>query len=268
MLEVLLYDGSYPGFLSACLNALRRGDEEVEIRQGEEGQLVLGGYYLVEAGPDDAAKMRSWIAEQMGRKAERWAELAFRSEFQDREEALLAFFRLGLKEGRRWDRQPLPPEVERVARMARFTWREYHRWKGITRFSRPVEGGRYLAEVEPSADIIELLAAHFRKRMPTLSWEIRDLKRAKRAVHRASYHLLEETTERFLPERDRAYSLWKVYYTSIYLPERLNPRLKRSHLPARYWKFVPEYVESATKGPVVDRLDPDPGLDVKTKDRT
>ena len=34
--------------------------------------------------------------------------------------------------------------------------------------------------------------------------------------------------------------MWKTYFKSIAIKERLNPKLHRQHMPARFWKYMPE----------------------------
>ena len=38
--------------------------------------------------------------------------------------------------------------------------------------------------------------------------------------------------------------MWKTYFKSIAIKERLNPKLHRQHMPARFWKYMPEKVVS------------------------
>ena len=273
MRKVLLYDGTYQGFLSACLAVLEREEGVVEIRMGKEAQLALSGFLWCEASPEDAARMQDRIVRRMGKKAGSWVELTFRSELPGREEALLDFLRLGFREGKGWERHPRSPEVERVERMARFTWREYHRWKGITRFRYREEAGFFVAEIEPSADILDLLARHFWRRMSGLSWAIRDVKRGKEVVCRADPRFpAGDITDAGFPDRDQTWALWREYYFSICLPERSNPRLKKAHLPARYWKYVPECVDGGPEGREPGEshqpwMDPPRGLSVETHHR-
>ncbi len=244
MEEFLVYDGSYEGFLLACFQALRRGYGSVAIMPQGQDQLVMGRFVLVNVSEGDAKHMINWVERCMGEKAVKVSELAFRSDAEGREDSLLSFFRVGIKKGKSWDCPPWPPEVEAVVRMARFTLREFHRWRGITRFRWVADDGLLLAEVEPNADILDLLAGHFRRRMPDTAWEIHDVRRGRKICHLAS-------PTRSSPPKGRLNSpekppveisvLWNRYFDAVSLPERQNPQLQRSHLPLRYWRFVPEY---------------------------
>ena len=35
-------------------------------------------------------------------------------------------------------------------------------------------------------------------------------------------------------------AMWRAYFQSTAIRERLNPRLQRQHMPARFWRFLPE----------------------------
>jgi len=44
-----------------------------------------------------------------------------------------------------------------------------------------------------------------------------------------------------LAEDEKQYQkLWKEYFKSITIRERLNPKLHRQHMPPRFWKYMPE----------------------------
>ena len=34
--------------------------------------------------------------------------------------------------------------------------------------------------------------------------------------------------------------MWRTYFHSIAIKERLNPRLHRQNMPARFWPYMPE----------------------------
>lgn len=243
MIVALMYDGSYEGFLSACHKALRMGDDPVEIVSEGQNQLIMGRFEVVGTSVEEAKLMVGWVERHMGERAVKLSELAFRSEARKRESKLLSFFRVGLNEGKSWECPPWPPEVEVVVKMARFTLREYHRWRGITRFRRVSDGGFYLAEVEPDADILDFLARHFRKRMPDVAWEIHDVRRRRKVSHHAGPAPSKDLIERPSSPQDWVSAVWDRYFNAVSLPERRNLRLKKAHLPVRYWNFVPEYRE-------------------------
>jgi probable DNA metabolism protein len=34
--------------------------------------------------------------------------------------------------------------------------------------------------------------------------------------------------------------LWKTYFSSIVIHERINPKRHRQHMPVRFWAYMPE----------------------------
>ena len=55
-------------------------------------------------------------------------------------------------------------------------------------------------------------------------------------------HLLTGLLSEDIMDKDEKLfqSMWKEYFKSIAIKERLNPRLHRQHMPARFWKYMPE----------------------------
>lgn len=46
-----------------------------------------------------------------------------------------------------------------------------------------------------------------------------------------------------LPDREEQdfRDLWRVYYNTIEVPGRHNPKCRMSHMPKRYWKYMTEF---------------------------
>ena len=55
-------------------------------------------------------------------------------------------------------------------------------------------------------------------------------------------HLLTGLLSEDIMDKDEKLfqSMWKEYFKSIAIKERLNLRLHRQHMPARFWKYMPE----------------------------
>lgn len=94
---------------------------------------------------------------------------------------------------------------------------------------------------------------HFTDRFRDQKWLIYDVKRKY-----GYYYNLKEATEvsfaeelphlftgkpaeELLAEDEKQFQrLWKAYFQSITIRERINPKLHRQNMPARFWKFLPE----------------------------
>jgi len=102
--------------------------------------------------------------------------------------------------------------------------------------------GALYAPLEPRADILELLAPHFARRLPGERWALHDVGRRKALIHEGGRILPAEAPGEPLPaEEDEAFRrLWRTYFDAIRIEHRVNPRLQKRFIPERYWKYLPE----------------------------
>ena len=55
-------------------------------------------------------------------------------------------------------------------------------------------------------------------------------------------HLLGgKLDEKLMAEDEKLFQeLWKGYFKSMTIKERINPKLHRQHMPKRFWKYLTE----------------------------
>jgi probable DNA metabolism protein len=170
---------------------------------------------------------------------------AYLSEIPGIEDALAEYISIALKSGlalrdRLAERAPLA--VEKAARKTRA---EAHRFLGLVRFAELADGSLYAA-IEPGCAILPLIAEHFSERLPGYVWAIRDLKRDEALFHEAGKGAVLERGLRLegkpllsdMEESIRA--AWREYFARVSIEERKNPGLQASHMPKKYWKWLPE----------------------------
>ena len=141
-------------------------------------------------------------------------------------------------------------DVSRLHRYVREVRRECHRMHAFVRF-RQIGGAplRYVAYFEPAHDVLRRAAPFFVDRFAALHWTI--------ATPEATAHY-DDGVLHFAPpppaplpaQADDVEDLWRAYYASIFNPARLNERLMRREMPARYWAHLPE--ARAIRGLVAD----------------
>ena len=89
-----------------------------------------------------------------------------------------------------------------------------------------------------------MIVGHFRARYPNGTWAIVDVKRGF-GVYYENYrtHFVTVPDRNYIATHappDQFTQMWKSYYDTMAIKERLNPRLLRRCLPVRYWKHLPE----------------------------
>jgi probable DNA metabolism protein len=138
-----------------------------------------------------------------------------------------------------------------VQQTAKKVHREAHRMEAFVRFQQTADG-LYYAIIEPDYDVLPLILKHFKNRYADQRWMIWDSRRK----YGLYYDLNEVTTVAFsfdaqtnsgkdisavYSETEPLYQqLWQQYFKSVNIPARKNSKLHLQHMPARYWKFLPE----------------------------
>ncbi len=121
--------------------------------------------------------------------------------------------------------------------------RESHLFKGFLRFS--VVNNVLVAEIEPKNYVLPLLLPHFRDRYPEERFLIYDKTHGMGLVYRPYQAAVIPLAELELPQPDAAEQtfreLWRLFYDTIEIPGRHNPRCRRSQMPKRYWKNLTEF---------------------------
>lgn len=100
-----------------------------------------------------------------------------------------------------------------------------------------------------------MTVGHFKDRFADQRWLIYDMKR--RYGFYYDLHTVEEVTfdddgqaahlitgmldESLMDKDEKLFQqLWKTYFKSITIKERLNPRKHKQDMPVRYWKYITE----------------------------
>lgn len=102
---------------------------------------------------------------------------------------------------------------------------------------------QYVAWHEPAHDILHSASEHFIGRMGQQRWMIATPQdgvyyNGEQLIHQRIcppdwQHLAQNID-------DPCGDLWLTYYSHIFNPARLNPKVMEGHLPARFWKNLPE----------------------------
>jgi probable DNA metabolism protein len=110
----------------------------------------------------------------------------------------------------------------------------------------------FFAPVSPVFNALPLTIEHFAERFTDQKWVIYDMKRnygyyydqktvTEMTLDMAENFLNGKLDEKLMAEDEKLFQdLWKGYFTSMTIKERINPKLHRQNLPIRYWKYMTE----------------------------
>ncbi|MBS1208528.1 MAG: polymerase [Proteobacteria bacterium] len=100
------------------------------------------------------------------------------------------------------------------------------------------DGPRFVAWFEPAYPVLREVAAHFAQRMGKVSWLIATPHETLACDGRAFAY--GPGMARPVDVDDAQEALWTTYYRNTFNPARLNVDVMRGHMPARFWKNLPE----------------------------
>jgi len=142
------------------------------------------------------------------------------------------------------------PYIMRAMELARKTQNETHLYLGVTRFQETY--GILCATIEPKCNAIPIITGHFADRYPGENWIIYDKTRNVMAVHRAlgSVELIKGSPEFLIDSKgfevghhDEYVDLWQVFFESIAIDERYNPKCQNNLLPLWMRKHMTEFTD-------------------------
>lgn len=138
------------------------------------------------------------------------------------------------------------PYICKVSKLHRNVWNESHHYLGFVQFQE-LEGNILYGEIEPKNDVLDLLAQHFSDRLPSENWLLYDCGRKYGIVHAKEkpWHIVggldlpEDFAQHHYSGNEKAYQrLWKQFFESIAVEERINLDLQRSNMPLRFRKHM------------------------------
>lgn len=246
-----LYDGTFEGFLT-CIYDHYYEEKASGIYQKENYQAnLLSGCRIVETKEKKASTVYEAIEEKISGEDMRRIYRAFLSSDPQKENKLLLYIRLGFKKGSAVSllhSNPIVFDVQQCEKKVSF---EMHRMKGLARFSALKHGavesmGREILYccIQPDHDILEIIADHFSDRLKNDPFIIHDKTRSKAVFAQGGNWYISNFSEKDLPmlgETEQEYRiLWKKYFETIAIQERINPSCQKRFMPVRYWKNLTE----------------------------
>lgn len=242
-MKTFLYDGSFESFLTALSFGLDSSDPCAIAKEGAAEAGLFSEFVNAGTDPERAAASRELIERRGSRDSWRHVRYAFLSEVPGAETGILEYVRLLAAKGPAADNMLADDRVRKVQTLSGKVGGETHRFMGFVRFKELADKTLY-SKIEPDHNILALLIPHFRARLGTFNWVIHDAKRNNAALYfrgRLIYapldsaRLIEDAKETEMRE------LWKHFFRTIAIKERINPGLQRQNVPLKYRKNLTEF---------------------------
>ena len=252
-MTVFVYDKTFEGLLTAVFDAYsRRSFPDLLLAEGEPFPLFYDE--AVTICTDDAKVDPVWkgFQKRLSAMALSVITVTWLSELPETDMLLFRYIRKAIDAPRTIELNFGDPDVLEVSKVWKKVTNERLRVIQFLRFQKTADG-TFFAAVKPVYNVLPLTLPHLKDRFADQCWLLYDLKRE----YGYYYDLKEATEVRFEEKEAHLLSgllgeelmdadeklfqqMWKTYFKSIAIKERLNPKLHRQHMPARFWKYMPE----------------------------
>ncbi|WP_346353292.1 TIGR03915 family putative DNA repair protein [Azotosporobacter soli] len=237
------YDGSFEGLLCCVFESYDKKEIPADILLDAAPAGLLFRDRTIVTESDKAQRVLASIPQKMGRDALFFIRQAFLTCLPQKEVQLLRFMRLGYQHGPAVLQMLTDETVSRLMKAVRHLERESHLLKGFIRFS--ITDNVLTAQIEAKNIVLPLLAEHFCQRFPEERFLIHDRSHGMALIYQPYRPMIIAVDEWEMPQADEtelAYrKLWRLFYDSIEIKARHNPRCRMTQMPKRYWKYMTEF---------------------------
>jgi probable DNA metabolism protein len=252
---IYCYDGSFDGLLTCVFESFEKKETPMDIlAEGADLPLLLPVKYI-ETDREKAARVSASVPKKIGRDARDFIRNAFLTCHPKKDLLILKFLKLGYRYGPSVMNRLTDDVVDALTKAVYHLEHEAHMYTGFIRFSEA--NGALTAEIEPKNIVLPLLAEHFCERFQNEQFLIYDKTHGMALIHQNREFAICAVEELELPapgeEEMKFRALWRLFYDTIEIRERRNPRCRMSHMPKRFWgcltEFAHEGLYTADKSP-------------------
>lgn len=249
---VFHYDKTFEGLLTAVFDAYNRNvfpDKLLGVNELEP--LFIDESFAVITDTTKSERVWKGLEKKVAAITLNILSYVWLSETPSCDELLFRYIRKTFDSKTSIEMNFVDDDVLQIRTIAQKVNREKHRLIEFVRFQKTADG-MFFAPVAPDHNALPLTLEHFSDRFADQQWIIYDIKRD------YGYHYdLNKTTEirldsdtlfpegkvneDLLDSDEKLFQqMWKSYFTSMTIKERINPALHRKNLPRRFWKYLTE----------------------------
>lgn len=248
------YDGSFDGLLTAVFDSYSRRERIDVLVRGVmlQTNLFADDAYSVMTDENKAARVWKALAKKLSKGALGAIATAYLCTDDAGDMVVYRFVCRVIDSEQSIENDFSDADVVQLLKNCRRVRGEAHRLLQFVRFQKAADG-TYFAMVEPLYDVLPMAIGHFRDRFSDSRFVIYDRARdygyyydgavAQRMTMKSdrSHMITGQLPEDMMDGEEKLFQqLWRTYFKSVAIQERLNPRKQRNDMPVRYWKYLTE----------------------------
>ncbi|MCL2322995.1 MAG: TIGR03915 family putative DNA repair protein [Oscillospiraceae bacterium] len=244
-MNIFLFDGSIGGFLTCVYEYYYSNIKVFDIlREDRYTPNFCDTYLFIDSDINKYGKVRNAIKKKIGPNLIEEIYYCNLSDLNCHMD-LLRYVDFAFKHGVNYHLYKQNELVIKIDKIIHKVLHEFSRFAGFARFNRLTNDVLY-SKIEPDHNILPLLYNHFKDRLLGEKWIIHDLKREIAIMcyeDEIEYiSLSRDYSAKILENSDDSFIelLWRTYFKSITIENRINLDLQRKLMPKRYWNNLTE----------------------------
>jgi probable DNA metabolism protein len=249
---IFRYDKTFDGLLTTVFDAFNRKTyPDLLLGTDEPEPLFTDECFTVITQADKAKRVWQGLMRKTMPITRNMLKYAWLSELPGSDGTIFRYVRKTFDTSHSIEMNFADEDVLEMRNLAKKVDKERLRLIQFVRFQKSADD-IYFAPVSPLLNALPIAIEHFTDRFADQKWIIYDTKRnygyyydLKTVVEMTldmSQNFIEgKLNEQLMAEDEKLFQdLWKGYFTSMTIKERINPKLHRQNLPVRYWKYLTE----------------------------
>ncbi len=252
-MTIFVYDKSFEGLLTLVFEAYaRRRFPDLLMAEGELFPLFYDEAVIVYTDEEKAGRVWKGLEKRLSRMALSTVTAVWLSEIPQTDLLLFRYIRKVIDSPCSIELNFGDVEVMEISKIWKKVMNERLRVIQFLRFQKTADGV-FFAAVKPLYNVLPLTLSHLRDRFADQQWLLYDVKRQYgyyydlkkvdevRFTDKETHLFSGKLDETIMDDEEKQFQvLWKTYFSSIVIHERINPKRHRQHMPVRFWDYMPE----------------------------
>lgn len=248
---VFRYDKTFDGLLSAVFDAYNRKSFPSKLlSESEIAPLFVNETHNVVTQKENSTRVWNALQKKLSKSSIGIIIHVWLSELASSDELIFKYICKVFDNKESIETNFADDDVLKMTDIAKKVSKERLAVIQFVRFQKAADG-IFFAPISPNHNVLPLTTDHFKDRFADQKWVVYDMKRKYgyyydlQSVSEISLNednfLDGKLNQETMDENEKLFQeLWRNYYKSICIKERINPKLHRQHMPQRFWKYMPE----------------------------
>lgn len=242
---ILVYDGSFEGFLSLVYEVYYKKLKPIKIYKTLPNEMIFEEILELKTSKDNAIKVLIAIKTKFPKELIQRILNIFMCDSKEFELYLLEYIIIGFKETKQLYNINNSC-VFYLNSLEKELFRNVHKLTGFVRFEE-LEDGTLYARVESKFNVVYFLGKHFLKRFNNQNFIIHDLNRKLAFVKMKNDFSVQEVAffdePNYSSNEQKFQKLWKSFFSGVTIKERINPKLQTQMVPLLYRTYMSEFLD-------------------------